>query len=109
MATTPKSAGQPVKIHVALDDIDDELGVDEEREPFTFTLPGDPEPITFTDPTLLGWKQLMTLENPYDMADLCIASEADRKRFLKANLNGRQVGYLTSQFRAHYGLGRSGK
>lgn len=97
---------KPTKIHLALEELDSE---NDAREPFTFTLPGDPKPITFIDPQNLPWQDLLNLENPYDLADLCIESEDDRRRFLENPLNGRNLAKLTQAFRAHYGMGTQGK
>ena len=109
MAAAPRQI-KPTKISLALDDTDAEA--DEPVEPFTFTLPPkfkDPKPFTLIDPKSVGWKELLDLENPYDLASICIEDPEEQERFIKADINGYLLGKITQGFRTHFGMGDQGK
>lgn len=100
---------RPTKIHFSLSAVEAEHSEDEVIEPFSVDLNDGKPPIVFNDPRELPWQDLMQLESPYEMADLCIETEEDRMRFLKVKMSGRVVGEMTSAFRRHYGMTSSGK
>lgn len=93
MANTPART----KISVNLDEIEQK----DVKEPFVAVIGG--KEITFTDPELLDWEDLASLESPGDFVDMCLDTE-DRTYVYDQKLPAYKFRALWEAYQNHYGL-----